>query len=98
MRSIGVESTALGGLNREFLRLDRSAGQVVQASASEDGFEPVAVSAAAREAAGSGNSPSGSGLEGALADLRVSKYLAIANMKVLKTSQELGETLEKILK
>jgi hypothetical protein len=95
MRPLGV---ALGGLNRQLERFERAAAEVVELTTSEQGFEPVRISTAARNAGETLDSTLSAGLERAQVDLRISKYLAVANMKVMQTMDEVSEAAEKILR
>ncbi|HET9932612.1 MAG TPA: hypothetical protein VFQ35_18040 [Polyangiaceae bacterium] len=98
MRPLGVTNVALNGLNRQIAAFERSASEVVEKTTSEDGFEPVDISHEAAKAGESLDSATHGSLEGALVDLRISKYLAIANMKVLKTADEMQRTAQEIVR
>lgn len=95
MRTLGV---ALGGLNRQLERFEQAAAEVVELTTSSEGFEPVRISTAARGAGETLDSTQNAGLERAQVDLRISKYLAVANMKVMQTMDEMSETAAKILR
>jgi hypothetical protein len=75
----------------------RAANEVLVASTEPSTPDRVNVSAAAKEAAATGTSQT-SGIEGAMVNLQVSKYLAIANMKVLQTGDEVTKELTKLVK
>jgi hypothetical protein len=98
MRPIGASSAALGGLNRQLEGFDRAAAAVVEQSVGAEGFEPIDISTGARKAGESLNSVQSSSLEGAMVDMRVSKYLAIANLQVLKTEDELSLVAEQLIR
>lgn len=98
MRPIGAFNAALGGLNRQLEGFDRAASAVVERSLGAEGFEPVDISTAARGAGEALDSTLTAGLEGAMVDMRVTKYLAIANMQVLKTQDELSQVAQEIIR
>lgn len=77
--------------------MNGAAEQVLVASTAPDTPDRVNVSEGARRAAG-GDEALTSGIEGALVDLRVSKYLAVANMKVLETGEDLAKDVTNILR
>ena len=91
MRPIGGSSAALGGLNRQLEGFDRAAAEVVERAVSSDGFEPLHISTGARKAGETLDSAQNATLEGAMVDLRITKYMAVANMQVLKTEDELSK-------
>ena len=64
----------------------------------ENGFEPVNISHQARSAGENLDGATQGTLEGALVDLRISKYLAIANMKVLSTLNDVDRAAAKIIR
>jgi hypothetical protein len=98
MRPINAANIAVSGLNRQLAALERAASDVVEQTTSEDGFEPVDISHEARSV-GEGLDASTHGtLEGAIVDLRISKYLAVANMKVLKTMDDVERAAEEIIR
>jgi hypothetical protein len=98
MRPIGASSAALGGLNRQLEGFDRAAAAVVEQSLGDEAFEPIDVSTAARKAGENLDSGQSSSLAGAMVDLRVTKYLAIANMQVLKTEDELSRVAAQLVR
>jgi hypothetical protein len=94
MNPIGLARTSLSGVERQLDQMDRAAAQVnSQATAASDTVE---ISAAARgaSAASAGSATQDGDLTGAMVNLGVSKYLAVANLKVLKTADELSKTVE----
>jgi hypothetical protein len=93
---IGSTDTALTGLRRQLDRIEGAAGAVAQLSSQGSARDAVAISPAARTADSS--AAASGGLEGAMVDLRISKYLAVANLQVLKTQDELAETALSILR
>jgi hypothetical protein len=98
MRPIGASSAALGGLNRQLEGFDRAAAAVVEQSVGAEGFEPVDISTGARKAGENLSSSQSSTLEGSMVDMRVTKYMAIANMQVLKTEDELSKVAAELIK
>jgi len=98
MRAIGVANVALGGLNRQLDRFEQGAANVVELTTTAEGFAPVDISHEARGVSENLDSTLSAGLEGAMVDLRISKYLAIANMKVLKTADEVADAAMEILR
>lgn len=87
-----VFDAALGGVRRQIENFGAAAAEVVQVGS--DHHERVEVSDAARSAAAGNPEALGAGLEQAMVDLRVAKYLAVANMRVLSTADEVtGELL-----
>lgn len=93
-----MSNVALNGLNRQFAAFERAASEVVEKTTSEDGFEPVDISHEASKAGEDLDSATHGNLEGALVDLRISKYLAIANMKVLKVADDMQRAAEEIVR
>ncbi|HEV8548783.1 MAG TPA: hypothetical protein VGQ57_07145 [Polyangiaceae bacterium] len=77
--------------------MDAAANEVLVESTQPNTPDRVNVSAAAKDAAATGTS-STSGIEGAMVDLRVSKYLAVANLKVLETGNDMAKELENLVK
>jgi hypothetical protein len=77
--------------------MNAAASEVLAESTEPSTPDRVDVSAAAKTAAATGTS-STSGIEGAMVDLRVSKYLAVANLKVLQTGDDMAKELENLVK
>ena len=98
MRPIGACNAALGGLNRQLEGFDRAAAAVVERSVGAEGFEPLDLSTAARKAGEDLDFTQSADLPGAMVDLRVTKYLAIANMQVLKTEDELSKVAAELVR
>jgi hypothetical protein len=88
---------AVTGLARQVDAMNGAATQVLIDSTEPSTPDRVNVSAAAKEAAATGTS-STSGIEGAMVDLRVAKYLAVANIKVLQTGDEMTQELTNLVK
>jgi hypothetical protein len=87
----------VAGIKRQLDAMDAAATRVLVESTAPNTADRVSVSTTAKEAATSGTSRTG-GIEGALVDLRVSKYLAVANMKVLKTGDDMTKELTELVK
>ncbi len=77
--------------------MNGAANEVLVASTDPGPEDSVNVSAAAKQAAARGGSPAPS-LEHGLVSLNVSKYLAVANMKVLQTGDEMTQDLTNIVR
>lgn len=88
-------SIAVEGIRRQVDKMNGAATQVLLESTAVNTPDRVSVSEDARQAA-SGQSSLTSGIEGAMVDMRVSKYLAVANMRVLQTGDEVAEELTKL--
>ena len=97
MRVPAVFEAALAGLRRQFEKFDVAAAEVLEASTDASTPEHVEVSDAARQAASRDNALT-SGIEKPLVDLRVAKYLAVANMEVLKTGEEVSRELANVVR
>lgn len=97
MRVPDLFQSGVQGLNRQMDNMNAAASEVLAESTEPDGPDRVDVSAAAKQAAATGTS-STSGIEGAMVDLRVSKYLAVANLKVLQTGNDMAKELEDLVK
>ncbi len=94
MRVGDLFSVAVEGLQKQLDAMNGAAQQVLVASTAPSTPDRVDISADAKSAA-SGDTLT-SGLEGALVDLRVSKYLAVANLKVLETGAEMAEDVTRL--
>ena len=97
MRVLELFQAGVAGLRRQISGMNAAASQVLVESTQPSTPDRVSISEDAKQAASTGTSAT-SGIEGALVDLRVSKYLAIANMKVLETGNEVTKELEKLIK
>jgi hypothetical protein len=97
MRVLELFQAGVAGLRRQISGMNAAASQVLVESTKPSTPDRVSISEDAKQAASAGTS-STSGIEGAMVDLRVSKYLAIANMKVLQTGDEVTKELEKLVK
>ena len=84
-----LRSTALWGVQSQVERFAQSAAKVTQIASADS----VKISDAARQAATGGVPEAASDLTGAMVDMGVGKYLAVANLKVLKASEELDRTV-----
>lgn len=97
MRLPELFQSAVSGLRRQLDGMSKAANEVLVESTEPSTPDRVTLSAAAKEAAATGTSQT-AGIEGAMVDLQVSKYLAIANMKVLQTGDEVTKELTKLVK
>ena len=77
--------------------MNGAAEQVLVASTAPSTPDRVDISADAKSAASADGSLT-SGLEGAMVDLRVSKYLAVANLKVLQTGEEMAKDVTELVR
>lgn len=91
-----VFAAGVAGIRKAFEGADVAAAELVTAS-TEPSSDRVEVSDTARQAA-TGGQGAGPTLEGAMVDLRISKYLAVANMKVVQTGDDLARELSDIVK
>jgi len=96
MRVGDLFSVAAAGLQKQLDAMNGAAEAVLVASTAPSTPDRVDISAGARSAA-PGDSLT-SGIEGALVDLRVSKYLAVANLKVLETGAEMARDATDIVR
>ncbi len=97
MQILPLFQAGVEGLHRQIDGMNAAANEVLVESTQPSTPDRVNVSAAAKQAAATGSS-STSGLEGALVDLRVSKYLAVANMKVIQTGDDMTKELTDLVK
>lgn len=97
MRVSNLFQAGVAGLRRQIDGMDAAANEVLVESTQESAPDRVNLSAESKQAAATGTSTT-SGIEGALVDLRVSKYLAIANVKVLQTGDEMTKELTNLVK
>lgn len=91
---------ALVGIAAESARFERSAAKITRlagAPSAAETAETGTISPEARRASENLDSPLGSGLEGAMVDLRVAKYAFMANLAVLKTGAEVEATAADLL-
>jgi len=90
--------SAVGGISREFDRAAKASAQVAQSALEFSSGDKVEVSPEAVSAAKAGDSAGTSGIEQPMVDLRVAKYTAVANMKVLETADQLAHELMGMVK
>jgi len=90
-------SAAVQGIQHQVDAMNGAANEVLIASTEPGAGDSVNVSAAAKQAAAGGGAPAPS-LEHGLVNLNVSKYLAVANMKVLQTGDEMTQDLTNIVR
>ena len=88
--SLGVVSmyqSSVNGIGREFDRATVSAAKIARSSTAGD---KVTISAEARSRPLDSEDTAASGIEPAMVDLRVAKYSAIANMRVLSVADDMA--------
>jgi hypothetical protein len=90
-------SIAVEGLRRQIDKMNGAATQVLLESTAVSTPDRVSLSEGAKQAAEGGSSLT-SGIEGGLIDLRVSKYLAVANLRVLQTGDDLAQEVVNLKK
>lgn len=83
---------------REFDRAANASERITRSAAEFSSGDRVEVSPEAVAAAKAGDSAGISGIERPMIDLRVAKYSAIANIRVLQTADQLAQTLTDIVK
>lgn len=89
---------AVRGIAREFGRMDKAAEQIAQRPGMFSSGDRVRLSSEAVSAARTSESAEPIGLEQAMVDLRVAKYSAVANLRVLSTADVVTETLTGLMK
>lgn len=92
-----LAQTAAGGIAKSFDKANLAAEQITRAAAEFSGSDPVTMSPEAIAAARSGGTLPGGDIERPMVDLRVAKYAAVANMRVLETADQLAETVTGIV-
>jgi hypothetical protein len=93
MRPVNSSQVALGGLNSQLERFERAASGIAQLTTDNETVGSVDVSPAAKRTAEPDRSLP-AGLEGKIIDVRIAKYLAIANMNLIETEDAMaGELL-----
>lgn len=91
-----MAQTAARGIAHEFDRAAKAAEQVQQSAADFSAGDKVAVSPEAVSAAKGGDAAGTSGIEQPMVDLRVAKYAAMANIRVLQTADQLAQAVLQI--
>jgi hypothetical protein len=89
---------AAQGIAREFDRAAKASEQVSQSARDFSAGDKVEVSPEAVSAASGGGSPGVSGIEQPMVDLRVSKYFAMANIRVLQTADQLAQAVSAMVR
>lgn len=92
-----LAQTAASGIARSFDKASLAAEQITRAAAEFSGTDPVTMSPEAIVAARSGGTMPKGDIERPMVDLRVAKYAAVANMRVLETADQLAETVTGIV-
>jgi hypothetical protein len=93
-----MAQSAVQGLRREFDRAASAGERVTRSAAEFSSGDKVEVSPEAVAAAKSGDSAGVSGIEQPMVDLRVAKYSAMANVRVLQTADQLAQAVMGIVK
>lgn len=91
-----LAQSAVGGISKSFDRAALAAEQITRAAAEFSGTDPVTMSPEAVAAARSGGTMMAGDIERPMIDLRVAKYSAVANMRVLTTADEMAKTVTEI--
>lgn len=95
--SLGVVSmyqSSVNGIGREFDRAAVGAAKIARASVAGD---KVTISAEARSQPLDSEDTAASGIEPAMVDLRVAKYSAIANMRVLSVADDMAREVANMI-
>jgi hypothetical protein len=93
-----LTQAALAGIAAEAERFDRSAAEVTAAAAAPSLGDAATVRISAEARSSAAGTSLTSGIEGAMADMRIAKYGFIANLKVLQTAAEVDETAANLIK
>lgn len=93
-----MAQAATRGIAREFDRAAIAAERIAQSSTQVASADQVRLSPEAVAAARGGGSPEVSGMETAMVDLRVAKYSAAANIRVLQTADEVAREVTSLVK
>jgi hypothetical protein len=93
-----MAQSAAQGIKREFDRAAKASEQVTRSAAEFSSGDRVAVSPEAVAAAKGGDSAGTTGIEQPMVDLRVAKYSAMANIRVLQTADQLAQAVMEIVK
>jgi hypothetical protein len=94
-----ISESAISGLNQASGRFERSAAEVTRLSGAHSAAETavtVKISPEARGPAKPQDNSSNARLEGAMVDMRISKYQFIANLRVLQTGEDVDKVVEKL--
>lgn len=93
-----MAQAATRGIAREFDNAGRAAERIAQSSTQIASGDQVLLSSEAVAAARSGGAPEISGMEKAMVDLRVAKYSAAANVRVLQTADEVAREVTSLVR
>jgi hypothetical protein len=93
-----MAQSAVRGIAREFDRAAAASEQVTRSAEEFSSGDKVEVSPEAISAAQGGDSLGTSGIEQPMVDLRVAKYSAMANIRVLQTADQLAQAVSEIIK
>lgn len=92
--AISMFQSSVQGIGREFNRAAVAAAKVARA----DRGDKVTISAEARSQPIDSEETASDGIEAAMVDMRVAKYAAIANMRVLSVADDMAREEAKIIK
>jgi len=92
--AISMFQSSVQGIGREFNRAAVAAAKIARA----DRGDKVTLSAEARSQPIDSEDDATSGIEGPMVDMRVAKYAAIANMRVLSVADDMAREEAKIIK
>ena len=84
---VSMYQSSVNGIGREFDRAAGAAGKIARSSTTGD---KVTISAEARAQSADSDDTVAGGIEPAMVDLRVAKYSAIANMRVLSVADDMA--------
>jgi hypothetical protein len=93
---VPLAQSAVTGIAKAFDKANVAAEQITRAAVEFSSTDVVTVSPEAVAAARSGGSLSKGDIERPMIDLRVAKYAAVANMRVLATADQLAETITEL--
>lgn len=92
--AISMFQSSVQGVGREFNRAAVAAAKIARA----DRGDKVTISAEARSQPIDSEEAASEGIEAPMVDMRVAKYAAIANMRVLSVADDLAREEAKIVK
>lgn len=92
--AISMFQSSVQGIGREFNRAAVAAAKIARA----DRGDKVTISAEARSQPIDSEENGNDGIEAAMVDMRVAKYAAIANMRVLSVADDMAREEAKIIK
>lgn len=93
-----MTQAAVSGIAKSFDNAGKAAEQVTRSAASLSSGDQVRLTPEGVAAAASGSSTEVEGIEKPMVDLRVAKYTAAANVRVLHTADEMQKSVEQIVR